>query len=239
MVIYRFGPEAQRSEWLPSRHVGTMLDGGGLAESGGRADAGDTRTTYRMADGPWGNNAAQLFTMKSMTDISWLVTVTVVTGISGWYRSISTTIVPVCTTDLSVSERGPKAEWPASDPHELSSGTCGVSEVNLLDGQQVSEGVRPVPWGTRKGPHRHRRVVGRAGAGRPAPVPPRCRGARHVRLDHRRLPGGPVQAERHAGVGVYASPPITPQQGAYGASPSKGTWPTLVWRPRCSAVIAS
>ena len=132
MPIYRFGSDEQKATWLARLCSGEMLGGFGLTEPAGGSDAGATQTTARLEDGEWVINGSKAFITNSGTDITGLVTVTAVTGVSGGRKEISAIIVPSGTPGFSVSRKYSKVGWNASDTHELSFADCRVPEANLL-----------------------------------------------------------------------------------------------------------
>ena len=132
MPIYRFGPEAQKQEWLPLLTGGQALGAFGLTEAGGGTDAGATKTTARLDDGHWIINGSKQFITNSGTDITRLVTVTAVTGNTGGRREISAIMVPVPTAGFTAEPAYDKVGWNASDTHPLSFDDVRVPAENLL-----------------------------------------------------------------------------------------------------------
>jgi alkylation response protein AidB-like acyl-CoA dehydrogenase len=133
MPVYRFGTEAQKSEWLPKLCPGEILGAFGLTEAGGGSDAGATRTTAKLEDGSWVINGSKAFITNSGTDITRLVTVTAVTGTSAsGKKEISSILVPVPTPGFTAEPPYDKVGWHASDTHPLSFDDVRVPEENLL-----------------------------------------------------------------------------------------------------------
>jgi len=132
MPLYRFGTEEQKREWLPKICAGELLGAFGLTEPGGGSDAGATATTARLEDGEWVINGSKAFITNAGTDITGLVTVTAVTGVTDGRKEISTIIVPTGTPGFSVSKKYSKVGWNCSDTRELSFADCRVPEANLL-----------------------------------------------------------------------------------------------------------
>jgi short/branched chain acyl-CoA dehydrogenase len=132
MPIYRFGTEAQKREWLPRLCTGEMLGGFGLTEPGGGTDAGATITTAREDGDHWVINGSKAFITNSGTDITGLVTVTAVTGVTDGRKEISAFIVPSGTPGFTVEPKYSKVGWNASDTHGLSFDDCRVPRANLL-----------------------------------------------------------------------------------------------------------
>ena len=141
MPVYRFGNEAQKQEWLPQLTSGKALAAFGLTEPGGGTDAGATKTTARSDGSTWVINGSKQFITNSGTDITKLVTVTVVTGeddgkgmSSGESieKEISTILVPVPTPGFTAEPAYNKVGWNASDTHPLSFDDVRVPQENLL-----------------------------------------------------------------------------------------------------------
>jgi alkylation response protein AidB-like acyl-CoA dehydrogenase len=133
MPIYRFGTEEQKRQWLPDLCSGRMLGAFGLTEPDAGSDASGTRTTARLVDGHWVINGSKAFITNSGTDITGVITVTAVTGVSeDGRKEISSIIVPSGTPGLTVAPKYSKVGWNASDTHELSLSDVRVPEANLL-----------------------------------------------------------------------------------------------------------
>jgi short-chain 2-methylacyl-CoA dehydrogenase len=133
MPVYRFGNEKQKLEWLPQLASGRALGAFGLTEPGAGSDAGGTRTTAVLDGGEWIINGSKQFITNSGTDITRLVTVTAVTGVSaGGKKEISTILVPANTPGFVAEPAYNKVGWNASDTHPLSFTDVRVPEENLL-----------------------------------------------------------------------------------------------------------
>ena len=133
MPVYRFGTDAQKSQWLPQLCSGQALGAFGLTEPGAGSDAGGTRTTARVQDGEWVINGSKAFITNSGTDITTLVTVTAVTGETpAGKKEISSILVPVPIEGFTAEQAYSKVGWHASDTHPLSFDDVRVPEANLL-----------------------------------------------------------------------------------------------------------
>ncbi|MFI1290289.1 acyl-CoA dehydrogenase family protein [Streptomyces sp. NPDC020792] len=135
MPIHLFGTEEQKREWLPRLCSGEILGAFGLTEPDGGSDAGATRTTARLDPdtNEWVINGTKCFITNSGTDITGLVTVTVVTGHKPDGRpQISAFIVPSGTPGFTVAPAYSKVGWNASDTRELSFADVRVPAANLL-----------------------------------------------------------------------------------------------------------
>jgi short/branched chain acyl-CoA dehydrogenase len=133
--IYADGTEEQKQKWLVPMCRGEILGAFGLTEPGGGSDAGATKTTARLEDGQWVINGSKAFITNSGTEMTGLVTITVVTGDADAgtkKKEISAIIVPAGTPGLEVGKSYRKVGWRASDTHELAFIDCRVPEENLL-----------------------------------------------------------------------------------------------------------
>ncbi|MEV4563546.1 acyl-CoA dehydrogenase family protein [Nonomuraea sp. NPDC049419] len=132
MPIYRFGSAEQRRTWLPKLASGEMLGAFGLTEPGGGSDVpGGMRTTAVLDGDEWVINGTKSFITNSGTDITGVVGVAALTGLTG-EREISTILVPSGTPGFAVSKKYSKVGWNASDTRELSFTDCRVPAANLL-----------------------------------------------------------------------------------------------------------
>jgi alkylation response protein AidB-like acyl-CoA dehydrogenase len=130
--IHQWGTEEQKSEWLPELCSGRKLAAFGLTEPEAGSDAGNTRTTARLADGEFAINGSKQFITNAGTEITGCVTITALTCQSGEKREISNIIVPNGTPGYEVGEPYVKMGWNASDTRPLSFEDCRVPESNLL-----------------------------------------------------------------------------------------------------------
>jgi short-chain 2-methylacyl-CoA dehydrogenase len=132
MPIFRFGTAEQKQRWLPELCAGSKLGAFGLTEPGGGSDARATRTTARWDGDDWVINGSKAFITNSGTDITSVVTVTAITGVSGGRKEISAIIVPARHPGFTVSESYSKVGWNCSDTRELFFDDCRVPQDNLL-----------------------------------------------------------------------------------------------------------
>jgi short-chain 2-methylacyl-CoA dehydrogenase len=132
MPIFRFGTDAQRQRWLPELCTGRRLGAFGLTEPGGGSDAAATRTIARCDDNEWVINGSKAFITNSGTEITSVVTVTAITGVSGGRKEISAIMVPAGTPGLTVSRKYSKVGWSCSDTRELFFDDCRVPAHHLL-----------------------------------------------------------------------------------------------------------
>jgi alkylation response protein AidB-like acyl-CoA dehydrogenase len=130
--IHQWGTEEQKSEWLPELCSGRKLAAFGLTEPEAGSDAGNTRTTARLADGEFAINGSKQFITNAGTEITGCVTITALTCQSDEKREISNIIVPNGTPGYDVGEPYVKMGWNASDTRPLSFEDCRVPESNLL-----------------------------------------------------------------------------------------------------------
>jgi len=132
LPLYYFGTEEQKQKWLVTLATGKGLGAFGLTEPEAGSDAGATKTTAVLDNGEWVINGTKCFITNSGTDISLIVTLTVVTGEKNGKKEISNIIVPNGTTGFDVAPSYRKMGWHSSDTHELSFTDCKVPEENLL-----------------------------------------------------------------------------------------------------------
>jgi short/branched chain acyl-CoA dehydrogenase len=149
MPIYRFGSQAQKTEWLPALTSGQALAAFGLTEAGGGSDASGTRTTARLDGEHWAVNGSKQFITNSGTDITRLVTVTAVTGQTATgAKEISAILVPTDTPGFTVGPPYDKVGWNASDTHPLNLDDVRVPAENLLGerGRGYANFLRSPRW---------------------------------------------------------------------------------------------
>ncbi|HET9256616.1 MAG TPA: acyl-CoA dehydrogenase family protein [Pseudonocardiaceae bacterium] len=132
MPIFRFGTEEQKRHWLPDLCAGTRLGAFGLTEPGGGSDARATRTTARFEGDEWVINGSKTFITNSGTDITSVITVTAITGVSGGRKEISTIMIPARNPGLTISQNYSKVGWKCSDTRGLFFDDCRVPVGNLL-----------------------------------------------------------------------------------------------------------
>ena len=128
MPLYLFGTGEQRDRWLPGLCSGDRLAAFGLTEPGGGTDIpGGTRTRARHVGDEWVIDGSKAFITNAGTDITSLVTVLAITGVSaGPHKELSSIIVPSGTPGFTVGQRYSKVGWCASDTRELSFSDCRV-----------------------------------------------------------------------------------------------------------------
>ncbi|MDT4987545.1 MAG: short-chain 2-methylacyl-CoA dehydrogenase [Micromonosporaceae bacterium] len=136
MPIYRYGTEEQKRTWLPRLTSGENLAAFGLTEPGFGSDAGGTATRARLDGDEWVIDGTKAFITNSGTDITALVTVTAVTGVTpDGGKEISAILVPSGTPGFTVAPGYSKVGWCASDTHELHFDGVRVPAGNLLGGR--------------------------------------------------------------------------------------------------------
>ena len=131
-LIYLYGTEEQKLEWMPQLASGKRLGAFGLTEPEAGSDAGNTKTRARLEDGHWIVNGTKQFITNSGTDISGLVVITAVTAENNGKKEISSLIVPNGTPGYEQGEPYRKMGWNASDTRPLTFTDCRVPEGNLL-----------------------------------------------------------------------------------------------------------
>jgi short-chain 2-methylacyl-CoA dehydrogenase len=132
MPIYLWGSDEQKDEWLPRLCSGERLASFGLTEPEAGSDAGNVRTSAKLADGEWTVNGAKQFITNSGTEISGCVSITAVTGEVNGRKEISNLIVPNGAPGYEIGEAYRKMGWNASDTRPLSFEDCNLPESSLL-----------------------------------------------------------------------------------------------------------
>jgi short-chain 2-methylacyl-CoA dehydrogenase len=131
--IHLFGSEEQKRDWMPKLCAGEMLGAFGLTEPEAGSDAGNTRTTAKLAEDEWVVNGSKQFITNAGTEISGMVCITAVTDTrEDGGKEISNLIVPNGTPGYEPGEPYRKMGWNASDTRPLTFADCRVPEANLL-----------------------------------------------------------------------------------------------------------
>ena len=139
--FHYFGSEEQKREWLVPLARGKMLASFGLTEPEAGSDAGNTQTRAELSGGEWVINGTKCFITNPGTEMSGVVTITVVTGIRpNGKKEISNIFVPKGTPGYNIAPKYRKMGWHASDTREISFDDCRVPESNLIGGR--GEGFR-------------------------------------------------------------------------------------------------
>lgn len=131
--FYYYGSEEQKREWLVPLAEGKILGSFGLTEPEAGSDAGNTKTKAELVDGEWLINGTKCFITNPGTDMSGVVTLTVVTGTrDDGRKEISNIYVPKGTPGYNIAPKYKKMGWHASDTRELNFEDCRVPESNLI-----------------------------------------------------------------------------------------------------------
>jgi butyryl-CoA dehydrogenase len=131
--FYYYGSEEQKQEWLVPLAQGKILGSFGLTEPEAGSDAGNTQTKAELVGGEWVINGTKCFITNPGTEMSGVVTLTVVTGIRpNGKKEISNIYVPKGTPGYNIAPKYKKMGWHASDTRELSFDDCRVPESNLI-----------------------------------------------------------------------------------------------------------
>src|SRR5205085_7357630 len=107
----------------------------GLTEPEAGSDAGNTRTRAVLEDGDWVINGSKQFITNAGTEISGVVVITAVTGMTDGEsrgREISNLLVPNGTPGYEQGEPYRKMGWNASDTRPLTFTDCRVPAENLV-----------------------------------------------------------------------------------------------------------
>jgi short/branched chain acyl-CoA dehydrogenase len=131
--FHYYGSEEQKREWLVPLAQGKILGAFGLTEPEAGSDAGNTQTRAELSNGEWVINGTKCFITNPGTEMSGVVTLTVVTGIRpNGKKEISNIFVPKGTPGYNIAPKYKKMGWHASDTRELSFDDCRVPESNLI-----------------------------------------------------------------------------------------------------------
>ncbi|OHD66929.1 MAG: acyl-CoA dehydrogenase [Spirochaetes bacterium RBG_13_51_14] len=134
-LIYYFGSDEQKDEWLPRLCKGEILASFGLTEPEAGSDAGASRTSAKLENGQWVINGSKIFITNSTNRMAGVCTVQAVTGMKGDKKEISCILVPNGTPGFTAKKMTGKMMWRASDTGELYFDDCRVPEANLLGGR--------------------------------------------------------------------------------------------------------
>jgi len=131
--FYYYGSEEQKQEWLVPLAQGKILGSFGLTEPEAGSDAGNTQTRAELVDGEWVINGTKCFITNPGTDMSGVVTLTVMTGTRpDGRKEISNIYVPKGTPGYNIAPKYKKMGWHAADTRELNFDDCRVPESNLI-----------------------------------------------------------------------------------------------------------
>ncbi len=132
-LIYRFGTDGQRRQWLVPLIQGTLLGGFGLTESGAGSDAGATATTAELRGGEWVINGSKCFITNAGTRLNEVVVVTLMTGKApNGRKKISAIVVESSAPGYRRGNLYKKMGWKSSATAELFFEDCCVPRENLL-----------------------------------------------------------------------------------------------------------
>ncbi|HVL80910.1 MAG TPA: acyl-CoA dehydrogenase family protein [Actinomycetota bacterium] len=127
-LLFHFGSEEQKRQWLTPLARGERIGAFGLTEPGAGSDAGGTKTTARKVEGGYVINGTKMFITNAGTEIS-LLTICTARTEDG---EISAFIVPNGTPGFEVGRKLRKLGWHASDTRELAFVDCYVPDDHLL-----------------------------------------------------------------------------------------------------------
>jgi len=131
--FHYYGSEEQKQEWLVPLAQGEILGAFGLTEPEAGSDAGNTQTKAELVGGEWVINGTKCFITNPGTEMSGVVTITVVTGVKpSGKKEISNIYIPKGTPGYNIAPKYKKMGWHASDTRELNFEDCRVPESNLI-----------------------------------------------------------------------------------------------------------
>ncbi|MBA7604049.1 Acyl-CoA dehydrogenase, short-chain specific [subsurface metagenome] len=132
-LIYYFGNEKQKKEWLPNLCSGQILAAFGLTEPEAGSDAGSSQTRAELKGDHWVINGKKIFITNSACSLTGIITMQAVTGRRGDGKlELSCLLVPADAPGLTAREMKGKMMWRASNTGELFLDDCIVPKENLL-----------------------------------------------------------------------------------------------------------
>ncbi|MCB1154015.1 acyl-CoA dehydrogenase family protein [bacterium] len=135
-LIYYFGTEEQKREWLPRLCRGEILASFGLTEPNAGSDASASKTRAVQDGDHWVINGSKIFITNSASEIAGVCIVQAVTGkADNGKPEISCFIVPRDTPGFTAKSMHNKMMWRASDTGELTFEDVRVPASSMLGHQ--------------------------------------------------------------------------------------------------------
>ena len=219
MPLHRFGSQELKDTWLPRLTSGEAIGAFGLTEPGGGTDAGATRTTARLDGDALGDQRQQGVHHQQRHRAHRL------RHRDGGDRRTRRTAArrsrrSSCRPGRPGSRSGrptPRSAGAAPTPTSSAFVDCRVPAGNLVG--ELGRGYAQFLADPRRGPHRHRRPVGRARPGLRRRVRALRAGARGLRLADRDQPGPRLPGRRPRGARPHG-PARVLRRRARGCSPA-------------------
>ena len=131
-LLFRYGTEDQKRQWLVPLAKGEVLGSFGLTEPDAGSDTNSIATTAVLDGDQWVINGSKNFITNAGTEMSGFIVVAAVSGERDGKKEFSSIIVPSGTPGYNVGKAFKKIGWHASDTREISFDDCRVPAENLL-----------------------------------------------------------------------------------------------------------
>lgn len=132
-LIFTFGTEEQKQEWLVPLATGEKIGAFGLTEAQAGSDANAIQTRAVLDGEEWVINGTKQFITNAGLKHNSLVIIAAVTGQGeGTRKRISNIIVPTGVGGYNFGEKYKKVGWRASETRELIFDECRVPKENIL-----------------------------------------------------------------------------------------------------------
>ena len=132
-LIFNFGTEEQKQQWLIPLATGEKIGAFGLTEAQAGSDANAIQTRAVLNGEEWVINGTKQFITNAGLKHNSLVIIAAVTGQGeGTRKRISNIIVPTGVGGYNFGEKFKKMGWRASETRELIFDECRVPKSNIL-----------------------------------------------------------------------------------------------------------
>ena len=132
-LIFTFGTEEQKQQWLIPLATGEKIGAFGLTEAQAGSDANAIQTRAVLDGEEWVINGTKQFITNAGLKHNSLVIIAAVTGQGeGTRKRISNIIVPTGVGGYNFGEKYKKMGWKASETRELIFDECRVPKENIL-----------------------------------------------------------------------------------------------------------
>lgn len=132
-LLFTFGTEGQKEQWLIPLATGEKIGAFGLTEAQAGSDANAIQTRAVLDGEEWVINGTKQFITNAGLKHNSLVIIAAVTGQGeGTRRRISNIIVPTGAGGYNFGEKYKKIGWRASETRELIFDECRVPKDNIL-----------------------------------------------------------------------------------------------------------
>lgn len=132
-LIFTFGTEEQKQQWLIPLATGEKIGAFGLTEAQAGSDANAIQTRAVLDGEEWVINGTKQFITNAGLKHNSLVIIAAVTGQGeGTRKRISNIIVPTGVGGYNFGEKFKKIGWRASETRELIFDECRVPKGNIL-----------------------------------------------------------------------------------------------------------